>query len=333
MEKWRLIVSEDKKALFAHYAGRRVVIPAPSYQVLTKEGRINHARREAAFAALESLGMIPTLMGGCFEQTGRFAGTDQRRAEDFMTALTQTDADLVMALRGGYGMTRLLPLLDWEALGRATTPMVGFSDFTAFNLALLARTGRPSWHGPMATSFIDAPEFTLERFSVVFGGDPGALTWRPEIDLLGAAPEGECSGTLWGGNLCLLASLAGTPWMPKVAHEGGILFLEDVAEPAYKVERMLLSLLEAGILGAQRAVLLGDFSNADDAVRFEGDHTLCSALRFIRSRLPASIPMVTGLPFGHEPVKATLPVGAPARLTFGAEGAGLTWTLPPGLVR
>ncbi len=323
-------MSEDKKTLIARFAGRRVVIPAPSYQVLTKEGRINHDRREAAVAAIEALGMIPTLTGGCFEQAGRFAGTDERRAEDFMTALTQTDADLVMALRGGYGMTRILPFLDWEALGRAATPMVGFSDFTAFNLALLARTGRPSWQGPMATSFIDAPDFTVERFSVVFGGDPGPLVWRTAPELLGAVPEGDFSGTLWGGNLCLVASLVGTPWMPEAAHEGGILFLEDVAEPAYKVERMLLTLLEAGILARQRAVILGDFSNADDAVRFEGDQTLAAALSFIRSRLPASIPMAAGLPFGHEPVKATLPVGVPAQLSLREGAAALTWTLLPG---
>lgn len=326
-------MSEDKKALSARFAGHRVVIPAPSYQVLTKDGQINHARREAAVAAMEALGMIPTLTGGCFEQTGRFAGPDERRAEDFMAALTQTDADLVMALRGGYGMTRLLPLLDWDAVGRASTPMVGFSDFTAFNLALLARTGRSSWQGPMAISFIDAPDFTLERFSVVFGGDPGPLVWRTAPEFLGAAPEGDFSGTLWGGNLCLVASLVGTPWMPEIAHEGGILFLEDVAEPAYKVERMLLTLLEAGILGRQRAVILGDFSNADDAARFEGDHPLAAALRLIRSRLPASIPMATGLPFGHEPVKATLPVGVPAELSLRTGAAALTWTLPEGMVK
>ena len=121
----------------AAYRGRRIVIPAPSYQFLTKTGEIDHARREAALGNLEALGVVPTLMAGALTQDGRYAGPDEVRAADFQTALTRdpAEADLVMPIRGGYGMTRLLPLLDWEAIGRAAVPMVGFSDFTAFNLA------------------------------------------------------------------------------------------------------------------------------------------------------------------------------------------------------
>ena len=139
----------------AAYRGRRIVIPAPSYQFLTKTGEIDHARREAALGNLEALGAVPTLMAGALTQDGRYAVPYEVRAADFQAALTRdpAEADLVMPIRGGYGMTRLLPLLDWEAIGRAAVPMVGFSDFTAFNLALLAKTGRASWHGPMLGSF------------------------------------------------------------------------------------------------------------------------------------------------------------------------------------
>lgn len=319
----------DSGALKPFEPPRRVIIPAPSYQVLTRGGEIDHERREKAIASIESLGMIPTLMGGVFEQTARFAGTDEVRARDFETALLSTDADLVMPLRGGYGMTRVLHLLDWEKIASARMPAVGFSDFTAFNLALLAKTGRFSWQGPMLMSFANPDPFMVERFRVVFGENPGPLVWEADPDLLDCgSAKFRAAGTLWGGNLCLIESLLGTPWFPERETEGGILFLEDVGEAAYRVERMLLTLLEAGILHKQKAILLGAFTNADDAVRFEGDQTLARTLSYIRSRLPQSIPMATGLPFGHIERKATLPVGLPAEFALEGSSAALTWSMP-----
>lgn len=309
---------------------RRVIIPAPSYQVLARTGEIDHARRERAVTEIESLGMIPTLMGGVFEENARFAGTDEVRSRDLEAALLSEEADLVMPLRGGYGMTRLLHLLDWAKIARARVPAVGFSDFTAFNLALLAKTGRPSWQGPMLTSFVDPDPFMVERFRVVFGENPGPLVWETEAELLGASATAKrFTGTLWGGNLCLIESLLGTPWFPQRETEGGILFLEDVGEAAYRVERMLLTLLEVGVLERQKGILLGAFTNADDAVRFSGDQTLQMTLSYIRSRLPASIPMVSGLPFGHIERKATLPVGLPAELALEGNRASLAWSAMP----
>jgi len=116
---------------------------------------------------------------------------------------------------------------------------------------------------------------------------------------------------------------------PKEMLEGGILFLEDVGEYAYRVERMLLTLLDAGILARQKAVLLGAFTNADDSIRFSGDHCLADSLAYIRRRLPASIPMVTGLPFGHIAKKATLPIGVMAELSLHAGRAALSWKEMP----
>ncbi len=319
----------DSAALKPFEPPRRVIIPAPSYQVLTRRGEIDHERREKAIASIEALGMIPTLMGGAFEQTARFAGTDEVRARDFETALLSEDADLVMPLRGGYGMTRLLYLLDWKKIASARVPVVGFSDFTAFNLALLAMTGRYSWQGPMLMSFADPDPFMVERFRVVFGENPGSLAWEAEPALLGEMKKRfQRTGTLWGGNLCLIESLLGTRWFPFEETGSGILFLEDVGEAAYRVERMLLSLLESGVLHRQRAILFGAFTNADDAVRFEGDQTLARTLGYIRSRLPSCIPMVTGLPFGHIDRKATLPVGLPATISLDGRRARLSWRMP-----
>ena len=130
---------------FDRWIGKRIAVPAPSYQFLTRTGEIDESRRSLALDHLRRCGPVPMLMPGVFEQEGRFAGSDRRRAEDLMRAMTMPDADLVMPIRGGYGMTRLLPLLSWPQLADAAAPAVGFSDFTAFNLALLAKTGRPSW--------------------------------------------------------------------------------------------------------------------------------------------------------------------------------------------
>ncbi len=320
----------------AEWTGRRIAVAAPSHQFLAEDWTISHARRERGLAALRGLGFDIALMGGALAQQGRFAGSDERRAADFEAALEMPGVDLVMPIRGGYGMTRVLPLLDWEAIGRASTPAVGFSDFTAFGLALLAKTGRPSWHGPMLGSFADNPVngFMLERFRTVFDADYAErepLVFEiPEADremLLagGVFADFEASGLLWGGNLCLIASLLGTEWFPRERIEGGILFLEDVGEAAYRVERMLTTLLDAGVLQSQRAVVLGDFACADDAKRFEGDMEMRLVVEYIRSRLNPSIPIATGLPFGHVARKATLPVGLEGRMTLRNGRVSLSW--------
>lgn len=325
------ILSTVPAAGLEAYRGRKILIPAPSYQFLTPDGKIDHARREQALAMLEALGAVPSLMSGALCQEGRFAGSDEMRAADLEAALLDEEADLVMALRGGYGMVRVLPLLDWEAIGRARLPMTGYSDFTAFNLALLAKTGRPSWHGAMLGSFAEPEPYLIERFAAVFGANPGPVAWQTDPELLGSITgDARFSGMLWGGNLCLAASLCGTPWMPPAEMTaGGILFLEDVGEAAYRVERMLITLLDAGILARQKAILLGDFAGADRAARFEGDHTVAQAAAYLRKRLPASIPIVTGLPFGHIPLQAALPIGVPAELELAGGRAGLSWSAVP----
>ena len=309
----------------AAFAGRRIAIPAPSYQYLAPSGEIDHGRRERALDVLEALGAVPVLMDGALEREGRFAGPDERRAEDLMTAAELPGVDLVMPIRGGYGMTRLLPLLDWERLAEARTPFVGYSDFTAFNAALYARTGRASWQGPMLGSFEEPDPFMLERFTAVFGRALEPLAFaEPEWASDWKREAGEAEGVLWGGNLALLASLAGTPWMPDV--RGGILYLEDVGEAAYRVERMLLTLLDAGILGRQRAVVLGDFSGAAAVERSPGEETLPRVFGYLRRRLPAGTLMALGLPFGHVARKAALPFGREGRPILGAEGARLSWS-------
>ena len=177
----------------------------------------------------------------------RFAGTDAQRLASLTRAIKQK-LPIVMATRGGYGLGRLLHLIDWKAIADSGKRFVGLSDFTAFNLALLAKTGAVSYTGATAVADFGGKkvdDLTEALFGEIMRGELEILSFETQD-----ADPVDCRGILWGGNLAMVASLLGTPYMPKV--RGGILFLEDVAEHPYRVERMLIQLWQAGILDKRR---------------------------------------------------------------------------------
>lgn len=247
----------------------------------------------------------------------RFAGTDEERLADLHAIAAGEAATIAMAVRGGYGMTRLLECIDFGRIARQAgmdVPIVGHSDFTAFNLAYLAKTGQVSFAGPMLLA--DFGPATVDPYMQEhFLGILSCPQYSVEI----AAPQqraaGSAEGMLWGGNLAMLCSLLGTPWWPEV--EGGILFLEDINEPPYRVERLLLQLAQAGVLKRQKAILLGDFSGYR-LTDYENGYDMDSVVGYLAEKL--SIPVLTGLPFGHCARKLTLPVGGQARLDYDANG-------------
>jgi muramoyltetrapeptide carboxypeptidase len=240
-----------------------------------------------------------------FAREQRFAGPDALRLAELQRFATDPSLDLVLCARGGYGLTRLLDGIDFAAIRAARGRLVGYSDFTAFNLAYLA-AGGVSFAGPSAGDFgaVSPDPFTVEHFFGVLGARSYALALALD------GPARTVEGRLWGGNLAMVASIAGTRFMPRV--RGGILFLEDVNEPAYRIERMLLQLAHAGILQKQAAILLGDFA---PVTPMPNDNGFGLATVVERLRATAGAPMFTGLPFGHVPRKLTLPVGGRARLT------------------
>jgi muramoyltetrapeptide carboxypeptidase len=248
----------------------------------------------------------------------RFGATDDERLAQLHAAARDPGVQVVVALRGQYGMTRLLDRIDYDLLAASGKIFVGFSDMTALHLALLARTGSTnSYAGPMFAGDFGALEpvdFTLDNFWQCLAGPTHAIAWQAADN-----PEAEVSGTVWGGNLAMLVSVLGTEYFPRV--DGGILFVEDINEHPYRIERMLLQLQQAGVLGRQRALVLGDVSGyrlnpADNGYDFE------AMLSYLRAVLP--IPVLTGLPFGHIPRRVTIPFGAQARLVSGSEGLRLT---------
>lgn len=232
----------------------------------------------------------------------RFAGTDTERLAGINRAINQKH-ELVMATRGGYGLSRLLPFIDWEGIANSGKTFIGQSDFTAFNLALLAKTGAVSLSGPTAIFDFGAAktdDLTEALFMELISGELEILSFvSPASDPVDAR------GILWGGNLAMVASLVGTPYMPNI--KGGILFLEDISEHPYRIERMLTQLWHAGILEQQNAIVLGNFTDYRLGSQDNG-YNLHSVISWLRATV--RVPIVMGLPYGHVPLKATLPVGA-----------------------
>lgn len=249
----------------------------------------------------------------------RFGATDDGRIAQLHDAARDPEVEVVIALRGGYGMSRLLPRLDFRLLAESGKLFVGHSDITALHMGLLCH-GAVSFAGPMICDDFtteDASEFTMRHFRDclthaacdVTGTVPETLADNPAVD---------CEGTLWGGNLSMLTHLMGTPYLPVV--ENGILFVEDVNEHPYRVERMLLQLLHGGVLARQQALVLGDFANYRLS-DYDNGYDFGAVLEWLRRELP--IPVVTGLPFGHVRDKVTLAVGADAHLQADARGLRL----------
>lgn len=262
----------------------------------------------------------------------RFAGTDNERLAELNQLATISPNQLVMAMRGGYGIHRLLPNIEWDKIAKAVErglQICGHSDFTAFELALLAKTGVVTLSGPMLNydfgtmvdGVLSAPDaFMWKHFlSAVQERKLDCQISAPQA-FLGAVSSGSTDGMLWGGNLTVVAGLIGTPYLPSLEQtRGGILFLEDVNEHPYRLERMLIQLLDAGVLTNQAAIVLGGFS-AYRLYDNDNGYALDHAVQAIRERLPKAIPILTDLPFGHQANKLTLPVGAQAHLEYSPAG-------------
>ncbi|EDV7465979.1 muramoyltetrapeptide carboxypeptidase [Salmonella enterica subsp. enterica serovar Reading] len=258
----------------------------------------------------------------------RFAGTDAERRADVNSLASLTSPDtIVMPVRGGYGASRLLDRIDWQSLAsrQQRNPLLicGHSDFTAIQAGLLAQANVITFSGPMLAANFGAETlntFTEQHFWLALRKAQFTVEWQ------GDGPQCNAQGTLWGGNLAMLISLIGTPWMPTI--DKGILVLEDVNEHPFRVERMLLQLEYAGILNRQSAIVLGSFSGAAPN-EYDAGYSLESVYAFLRSRL--SVPLITGLDFGHEQRTVTLPIGANATLKNTRQGTQLTLSGHPTL--
>lgn len=270
---------------------------------------------------LRSLGHTVQDFSASGTRDQRFAANDTERVAQLHAAALDPDVEMVIALRGGYGLSRLLPSIDFNLLTRSVLEgdkrWVGHSDFTVIQLGMLATAGAGSFAGPMICddfSRADLSEFTHQHFWQCATQD----TYRIDVEAQGN-PVARLEGTLWGGNLTMLCHLIGTPWMPTV--QDGILFIEDVNEHPYRVERMLLQLAHAGVLRQQRAIVFGDFSGYK-LTDYDNGYDFNQMLSYLRTRF--ELPILQGLPFGHMKVKLTLPVGARCMLDSSDHGFTMT---------
>jgi muramoyltetrapeptide carboxypeptidase len=255
----------------------------------------------------------------------RFAGDDATRLAALHRA-SASGADVALISRGGYGFSRILGGIQYKKVAKAIDSgmqFVGISDFTAFQLALFAKTGSVTWAGPALCEGFGAlpePDDIMEDcFNDMLLGQGEGAGWR--------LPSNEKdtrihvrNARLWGGNLAMLASLLGTPYFPEV--KGGVLFLEDVGEHPYRIERMLTQLLHAGVLASQKAIVFGQFTEFKLTPHDKG-YRWSSVLLWLRSHV--KVPVLSGLPYGHVPTKVLLPVGALVELVCEERDALIHW--------
>lgn len=303
--------------------------PKPSLTLFSPSGVVADAGRlRRARTRLSALGFAVTADASATARHQRFAGDDAERVAAVQRVAAQAPS-IAMATRGGYGLTRLLDALDWKAIAHSVergTRWVGHSDFTALQLGLWAHTGTTSWAGPMALADFGVEdeaggvdEVTRDCFVEAMDGSLEAVGFRTESGFDGL----QARGPLWGGNLAMLVSMLGTRHFPPPARiKGGILFLEDVNEHPYRVERALLQLHQAGVLASQKAVVLGEFNGWQKSPLDRG-YTLKSAVAHLRS--VSRTPVLTGLPFGHVPTKVTLPVGRRVQLLVDGRDVLIGW--------
>jgi muramoyltetrapeptide carboxypeptidase len=258
-----------------------------------------------AMQRVESLGWEAVPGENCRARKGYLAGTDAERAMDLNRALRDPTTDAVWFLRGGYGTMRILDEIDWEALARHPKALIGFSDNTAVHLAA-QRAGVVSFHGPHPHAAL--PDFARdELLRVLTVPEPAGVLPFPPGGRAETLAGGVAEGPLVGGNLSLLSATLGTRYA--IQPEGAILFIEEVGEHPYRLDRLLAHLRLAGVLDSVAGIAVGGITETPE---MEGTPTAAEVVADALGGL--GIPVATGFPFGHIDDNWTLPLGVRARL-------------------
>jgi muramoyltetrapeptide carboxypeptidase len=279
---------------------------------------ISDAKLEQALQNMLNLGFSVKEGRNIRQKYGYLAGSDEQRLADLHWAFSDPEVEAVWCVRGGYGCGRLLPKVDFDLIRRNPKVLIGYSDITALHLAIHHHTGLVSFHGPVAAS--DYPDNTVQHLRSVL--------LKPESDYILQIPDenaelpgnefkpyvitpGVAKGPLTGGNLSLLSAMAGTPHLPSFA--GKIVFIEDIGEQPYRIDRMLIQMLQSTDLAQAAGIALGVFYDCNPKPGATiPTLTLEETLRDCFGSL--GMPVLYGLPFGHVAHNATLPYGTMANL-------------------
>lgn len=291
--------------------------------IFSPAGSPNPARLASGIEKLTALGYQCVVAPHAADTFEYFSAPDDVRLADFNALIADPIIDMMMMSRGGYGLSRIVHRIDWHAVGKSKKILCGFSDFTAINLAALSLGNIVTVAGPGV-----ATDFGIDGGGSQIGGDGGDSAdnqfmqshFWPVVHGEDVQVDVDCehpyapqiiTGVIWGSNLSLICDLGGSRFIPDIAD--GILFIEEIGEKPYVIERMLLQLYHAGILASQRAIIIGTCNGYDhDPDRFPYEMT--DVIKTLRTLLP--IPILTGLPFGHVAKKITVPYGANLTLTI-----------------
>lgn len=264
--------------------------------------------------AIENLGFNVVLGNTVYMSEGYLAGEDMVRAGELNEFFMRKDIDGIICLRGGYGSQRILDKLDYDCVRKNPKIFVGYSDITAIHAALNNMGSLVTFHGPVVLNFSNMDDFTLKSFlNCVTSPEPVGEVKNPSgMGKIYSLFGGEASGYTAGGNLSLLSSSIGTPY--EIDTRGKILLIEDVGEEPYKVDRMLTQLILSGKLDECSGILLGQWTRCEP----ENPDRSFSLMEVLQDRLlPIKKPVLYNLPFGHEKVKMTIPLGVMARISDG----------------
>ncbi|HEX2476126.1 MAG TPA: LD-carboxypeptidase [Lacipirellulaceae bacterium] len=285
--------------------------------VVVPAGPVNRERIDRALERLRGRGFRTKLYGDIYRSQGYLAGDDETRAEELMAAFRDPETTGIWCARGGYGVARLLHRIDFDLIRRHPKVVLGFSDITALHIAIHQRTDLVTYHGPNLqdgfggeNEMLPANEAALWQAILADNQSNAALGYAYDLAAienieLRTLSGGASRGRMIGGNLAVLAGLMGTPF--EVDTAGRILFLEDVGERLYRIDRYLSQLRLAGKLQAAAGVLLGSFSFNDDEPS-ESEAAVGALLEDYFSRL--DVPVLAGFPAGHAKYNMTLPIGA-----------------------
>jgi muramoyltetrapeptide carboxypeptidase len=279
--------------------GARVALVAPSGPLR------DESDLERASGNVRSFGWEPVIGAHVLERDGYLAGTDAHRLADLNRFANDPSIDAVWCLRGGYGATRLLDGIDYDAWTRRPRAIIGYSDITALHAAIGQRADIVTYHGPTARA--ELPATTHDSFATVMAlGAGGSYFVRGPMTTL---HRGRARGRLIGGNLALVSALIGTPY--SWDFDGAILVLEDVSEQVYRIDRMLTQLASSGALSRVAGIAFGQFTEIpDDPTNV--DRGIERVLQEVAD--VAGVPCVSNFPIGHVPEHVTLPLGAMAEL-------------------
>lgn len=286
---------------------------------------------EAIANTIRAMGLVPKIGRHVAARHGYLAGTDAQRTADVNAMYADPEVRAVFAIRGGWGCARILPLLDWRTIRANPKLLIGFSDITALHLAFAARAGFPTIHGPnAANSWQEQSWNSLWRLAFtgeapLLGNPPTAVDGDDDRWRTTPIRGGKAKGRLIGGNLSVLTALVGTPWLPDFS--GAILFLEDVGEAEYRIDRMMSQLALSGILGRVAGVVFGQCTRCRTDLEDYIGFTVPDVLRHHLE--PLGVPAFHGANIGHVANQLCLPVGA--RVEMDAD-AGTIQVLEPVVV-